>query len=94
MSENNKKKMVNPWEKKEEVFIYKANRTEQDTQYVAINGRGFYVPKGKTQMAPAPVAEVLRNASLARDNVENEAKEDFGGDALPKGLGIPDNKIV
>lgn len=54
------------WSEMVEVRLPKAPKTEQNFQFVGVNGKTFQVPKGKTVKVPKPVAEVLANAEAAK----------------------------
>ena len=87
MAETTKKAQevkVNPWEQMEPVFIPKMSRGEQPTQYVSVNGRGYFVPKGETVEVPKPIAEAIRNAQAQQKLNEKEAEQNFGGKAVPE----------
>lgn len=73
----------NPWEEMEQVFIPMRTRTEQPTKLVKVNMRTFRVPKGKSVWVPRPVAEVIRNAEEIQRVIYEEAREGFGGEAVP-----------
>ena len=78
------KKTKDPWEQKETVFIPKMSRGEQPTQYVSVNGRGYFVPKGENVEVPMPIAEAIKNAQAQQKQTEKEAEQNFGGDAVPR----------
>lgn len=61
---------VSPWDVMVEVKLPKASKTEQNFQFVAVNGRTFQVPKGKRVKVPKPIAEVLQNSEKAIDDAE------------------------
>ena len=82
-----------PWQEMTEVLIPKRSRTEQDTQLVSVNMRNFFVPKGVPVKVPRPVAEVLMEREAALKVVYDEAKEDFGGYAMPVTGYIPPEKV-
>jgi len=84
MSEQVKKTKVDPWEQMETVFIPKMSRGEQPTQYVSVNGRGYFVPKGESVEVPKPIAEAIKNAQAQQKQTEKEAEQNFGGDAVPR----------
>ena len=75
---------VNPWEQKEMVFIPKMSRGEQPTQYVSVNGHGYFVPKGESVEVPKPIAEAIRNAQAQKKKTEQDANQNFGGSAVPR----------
>lgn len=77
------KKTNNPWEQMETVFIPKMSRSEQPTQYVSVNGRGYFVPKGESVEVPKPIAEAIKNAQAQQKQTEQNAEQDFGGKAVP-----------
>lgn len=69
------KKPQNPWEERVEITLPKASKTEQNFQFVAVNGRTFQVPKGKTVKVPRPVYEVLMNSRYAEEKAEKYEEE-------------------
>ena len=44
------------------ITLPRAGGTEQQAEFVCVNGRTFQVPRGKAVEVPAPVYEVLENA--------------------------------
>ncbi|GFI61254.1 hypothetical protein IMSAG049_00411 [Clostridiales bacterium] len=58
------------WNEMVEVRLPKAPKTEQNFQFVGVNGKTFQVPRGKTVQVPRPVAEVLNNSEAARQEAE------------------------
>ncbi|MCD8036972.1 MAG: hypothetical protein LUE88_06325 [Clostridiales bacterium] len=58
------------WNEMVEVKLPKAPKTEQNFQFVGVNGKTFQVPKGVTVEVPKPVAEVLKNAEKAKNEAE------------------------
>lgn len=52
-------------EKMESVFLPRASETEQQFEFVGVNGKFYQVPRGKAVEVPAEVAEVLRNRQIA-----------------------------
>lgn len=52
------------------VKLPRATQGEEKIVFVAVNGKGYRIERGKEVEVPAPVAEVLRNAELAVDVVE------------------------
>ena len=44
------------------ITLPRADGTEQQSEFVCVNGRTFQVPRGKAVEVPAPVYEVLENA--------------------------------
>lgn len=65
-----------PWKDMQQVVVPKKNNGDQESIYVAVNGRPFLVPcTGKPQLVPAPVAEVLNNSQALQDEAEARAAE-------------------
>lgn len=62
------------WDRKRVVNLPRANPGEAKTEFVMINGKGYYVPKGKPVEVPEPVAERLDLMMLAR-NAEQDLLE-------------------
>ena len=44
------------------IMLPRAGGTQQQSEFVCVNGRTFQVPRGKAVKVPAPVYEVLENA--------------------------------
>ena len=44
------------------ITLPRAGGTEQQSEFVCVNGRTFQVPRGKAGEVPEPVYEVLENA--------------------------------
>ncbi len=63
----------------ETVFVAPGSGKDRGTIFVGVNGKGYYVPRGKSVAVPPEVAEVLRNreaqleqAEAYSDSVSNE----------------------
>ena len=52
------------WDEKRTVFIERGMASEEQSQFVCVNGRTFQVPKGKNVEVPLPVYEVIANARM------------------------------
>ena len=52
------------------VFVAPGMGKDKGTIFVGINGKGYYVPRGKAVMVPLEVAEVLRNRDEMLDKAE------------------------
>lgn len=70
-----KTKKADVWNEMVEVRLPKAPKTEQNFQFVGVNGRTFQVPKGKSVTVPKPVYEVLMNAEKAKSEAEDYESE-------------------
>lgn len=66
---------VSPWNEMLDIKLPKASKTEQNFQFVSVNGRVFQVPKGKTVKVPRPVYEVLKNKEKAEDEADSFSSE-------------------
>lgn len=66
----------NPWKQMYPVFLPKASGGEQNFVRVVVNGRPFQIPRGRQQMVPRPVYEVLARSETAKNVTEcfDEAK--------------------
>ena len=64
------------WDEKRTVFIERGMASEEQGQFVCVNGRTFRVPKGKNVGVPLPVYEVIANARLAAEEARRQAKEE------------------
>lgn len=69
----------NPWLEKRNVLIPKYSRGEQETRLVSVNGKDYFVPKGREVEVPLPVYEVLANSEDMRKALQDSAKEEFRG---------------
>lgn len=63
------------WEEKMTIQLPRAPKTEQNFQFVAVNGRTFQVPRGKAVEVPKPVYEVLMNSHYAAEKAEEYENE-------------------
>ena len=52
---------------------------EQETRLVSVNGKDYFVPKGREVEVPLPVYEVLANSEDMRKALQDSAKEEFRG---------------
>lgn len=55
-----------------EVFVPRGNRNDEATEFVSINGRNFYIPKGKTSKVPKFVADELERAEHAKRRLDRK----------------------
>lgn len=69
--------VYDPWSDRRDVYVPRENG--QSSMFVAINGRTFNVPCGRTVSVPAPVAEViehrlemLEHAEAVREGLRNQ----------------------
>ena len=58
------------WGEMRTIQLPKASKSEQNFQFVAVNGRTFQVPKGKPVEVPRPVYEVLMNSLYAEEKAD------------------------
>ena len=64
------------------ITLPRAGGTEQQSEFVCVNGRTFQVPRGKAVEVPAPVYEVLENARRqleAARKIEDELAAGYSG---------------
>ncbi len=54
--------MKDAFEILKEIELPKAGGTQQQSEFVCVNGRTFQVPRGRRVAVPAPVHEALVNA--------------------------------
>ena len=66
---------LDPWAQTKEIFLERGQATEEQCQFVCVNGRTFQVPKGKSVSVPLPVYEVLENARRMREEAFQRAKQ-------------------
>ena len=62
------------WDEKRTVFIERGMASEEQSQFVCVNGRTFQVPKGKN--VEVPLYEVIANARMAAEEARRQAKEE------------------
>lgn len=70
--------------KTETVFLPRASETEQQFEFVGVNGKFYQVPRGKSVEVPAEVAEVLRNKQFAEAQLAESISEAKKLDTKPK----------
>ena len=58
------------WKEMVEVRLPKAPKTEQNFQFVGVNGKTFQVPRGNSVKVPKPVAQVLEYSEAAKAAAE------------------------
>ena len=61
----------NPWKQMYPVFLPKAIDGDQNFVRVVVNGKPYQIPRGKQQLVPKPVYEVLARSETARGVTEN-----------------------
>lgn len=49
------------------VFVEPGTGKDKGTLYVCVNGKGYYVPRGKAALVPPEIAEVLRHRTDMMD---------------------------
>lgn len=50
------------FEQKKSILLPRAGGTQQQAQFVCVNGRTYQVPRGRAVEVPLPVYEALENA--------------------------------
>ena len=60
--------ITNPWAVRREVYIPKERGGS--SKFVAVNGRTYNIPTGRTVSVPLPVAEVIEHSQEAMDHAE------------------------
>lgn len=65
---------VDEWEIMEDVTLPRPHGDEAKSLPVWVNGRGYYVPKGKTTTVPKPIADRIRLAYQAEEQAEAYAE--------------------
>lgn len=50
------------FEQKKSILLPRASGTQQQAQFVCVNGRTYQVPRGRAVEVPLPVYEALENA--------------------------------
>lgn len=73
MAETNKTKPaekterpINPWEDKLPVYFAKGTDNEPNYVRVVVNGRAYQIPRGRQQLVPRPVYEVISRSEHAK----------------------------
>ncbi len=74
-----------PAEEMVEVFLPKVPG-EAPTQYVALNGKAWQIPRGKKTQLPRDVALVLERAQLAQEAADKYSDEEQKKMAIIQGL--------
>lgn len=64
------------WNVMKTIYLPRGQENEEQSRFVAVNGRTFMVPKGKDVQVPLPVYEVLMNARMAEEEAFRRAQED------------------
>ena len=63
-----KEKAVNPYRDMVEITLPRAQKNEQNFEFVSVNGHTYQIPKtGRPVAVPRPVYEVLMNREKLRD---------------------------
>lgn len=57
------------------VFMPRASETEQQFEFVCINGKAYQVPRGKPVEVPLAVAEVLEHAQMQETELFERVNE-------------------
>ena len=64
----------------ETVYVAPGNGKDKGTIFVGVNGKGYYVPRGKAVEVPPEVAEVLRNREKQLEQAEAYSDSVAGGE--------------
>lgn len=72
-----KKIETDAWAQTREIFLERGQMTEEQSQFVCVNGRTFQVPKGKPVQVPLPVYEVLENSRRMREEAFQRAAREM-----------------
>lgn len=64
------------WDVMKTIYLPRGQENEEQSRFVAVNGRTFMVPKGKDVQVPLPVYEVLMNARMAEEEAFRRAQAD------------------
>lgn len=57
------------------IFLPRASETEQQFEFVCINGKAYQVPRGKPVEVPLAVAEVLEHAQMQETELFERVNE-------------------
>ena len=63
----------------ETVYVAPGSGKDKGTIFVGVNGKGYYVPRGKSVSVPPEVAEVLRNREKQLEQAEAYSDSVAGG---------------
>ena len=69
-------KTIDVWDVMKTNYLPRGQENEEQSRFVAVNGRTFMVPKGKDVQVPLPVYEVLMNARMAEEEAFRRAQAD------------------
>lgn len=69
-------KTIDVWDVMKTIYLPRGQENEEQSRFVAVNGRTFMVPKGKDVQVPLPVYEVLMNARMAEEEAFRRAQAD------------------
>lgn len=62
--------MKDAFEMMQEIELPRAGGTQQQSEFVCVNGRAYQVPRGKRVAVPEPVFEVLMNAQRQMEKAQ------------------------
>lgn len=60
---------------KVEVFVPRGNRNDEATLFVSVNGKNYFIPKGKTSRVPQCVADEIERAEYAQRRLDKTMDE-------------------
>ena len=66
--------IVDEWSIMEDVTLPRPHGDEAKSLPVWVNGKGYFVPKGKTSSVPKPIADRIRMAYQAEERAEEYAE--------------------
>lgn len=69
------KRSADPWKKKVTIKLPKAARGQDNFVIASVNGRVYKIKKGEEVEVPAPIAEVIQNAEMMRDEADSFVEE-------------------
>lgn len=64
------------FEQKKSITLPRASGTQQNAEFVCVNGRTYQVPRGQSVLVPLPVYEVLENA-LRQQQAAKKAEQEL-----------------
>ena len=67
-----------------EVFIPRGPERDEANLFVAVNGKSYLLPKGKTSLVPPEVAEEIKRANKAQEALDNRKDELLNATQIPK----------
>lgn len=68
-------KKYDPWKDMVTVRLPKAAKSEENNQFVGVNGKFYQVPRGRAVQVPRPVYDALADAASMADKADEYARK-------------------